>query len=113
MDNNVSKDKDLLEYPTLDKMLEAEFYPGNYNPTQDQAKQLIKAASLSAIRWAELHKHSLKQDIFDFLKSNMDMSCGIGKEVEIDDCKHMDMTLEIVYTWSDGREEVRIPSHPG
>lgn len=51
----VSKDKDLLEYPTLEKMLSSEFYPGNFDPTREQAKQLIKAAALSAIRYAELH----------------------------------------------------------
>lgn len=51
----VSEDKDLAEYPTLEHLLSAEFYPGNYTPTQDQAKQLIKAAAISAIRWARLH----------------------------------------------------------
>ncbi len=52
----VTKDEHLLEYTSLDELLAAGFYPGNYDPTKDQAKQLIRCAVLSALRWVQLHK---------------------------------------------------------
>jgi hypothetical protein len=51
----VVSDEDLAEYDTLERMLADCYFPGNYNPTQDQARQLIRAAAVSAIRWARLH----------------------------------------------------------
>src|SRR6218665_1164090 len=53
----VPTDEVLLQYRTLEEMLLGEFIPGNYDPTQDQAGQLIRCAAESAIRWSELHKN--------------------------------------------------------
>lgn len=48
-------DEVLLTYQSLDDLLSGEFYPGNYNPSREQAICLIYHAVKSAIRWEELH----------------------------------------------------------
>ncbi len=58
----ISQDVDLVQYKTLEELLGAEFYPANYAPTKEQAKQLIKAAAISAIRWAELQQSLDRND---------------------------------------------------
>lgn len=51
-------DEQLLDndlYPTLERLL-GDCYPGNYDPSRHQARQLIKAAVLSALRWVRLRE---------------------------------------------------------
>lgn len=47
-------DEELLKYETVRELLNAEFLPGNYTPTKDQACELIVEAADASMRWAIL-----------------------------------------------------------
>lgn len=48
----VPSDED-ISYDTIEELI-ADFQPGNFRPTQEQAWQLVECAVRTAIRWVEL-----------------------------------------------------------